>query len=91
MQANLGISNIVEHIVSGRVRQAVGLWKALRVDHRKCCPCFYSPLDVSIRCASCLETYFSHIELRRSHRGIEPEQLSLAQGSLSTWIESPVD
>lgn len=81
------IETVVGLIEAEHIEQAVAMWSKRRGEKNCCAPCFYSPLDECVRCASCLDSNLSTALLQRAYAQVTPSRLEAARDSLSTWID----
>lgn len=88
MTHNAIIATIVDFIMDGNHDQAAQTWSSAHGADNKCTPCFYSPLDNNIRCASCLESHLGIATLKRAYPSIGHDRLSTAHKSLDDWIRA---
>lgn len=87
MSLNATINKIVELVSANQCASAVSLWKRARHEGQACTPCFYSPIDESIRCAECLDTHLTKAQLQRTVTHIDEGTISQIKHNLRVWAK----
>lgn len=81
------IDEIVELVGANQCAAAASLWKRIRHEGQACTPCYYSPVDESVRCAECLDTHLAKAQLQRNITHIDESTISQTMRNLRIWAK----